>query len=310
MLITKPDAHGGGERGPFSECSKARVAGALGAEMTGLTFPGTGSEKPFHRFARQADDWFSIAEPWQAPVVDTPGMRGFYCYRSCEAVGIDACREVAREILGPKELEVWSQLQTPEQRRRQWLLGRLCAKKAVGQIVKPGETENGCLSELEILADEHGCPVAGGTVIGRLDGWLSISIAHSQDTVAAIAGTRDRFFGVGIDLEPVARDYRVLERAALRHEERLLLRERIREAQPEWVVRLWCAKEALAKAIGLGMIGGPLSFMVKDLETSSGKVILTLEGKPVERRRELRGRLFPVFTGRDKEIVYATAILD
>lgn len=267
-------------------------------------------KRPFWRSGRRVGPPLSGVEDWAVPGINSSGMRRFGCCRSRDVFRIDACEGMAKAILGPTEFEIWSELRTPGRRRRQWLLGRLCAKKAVCRIVRPPRDPGWRFSDIEILPDNYGRPVVWPPSDYRPNGFLSVSIAHSEHIVAAIAGVDDGCLALGIDVEPIYRDYKLLESGALRPSERLLLCEQGRETRSEWVVRLWCAKEALAKAIGLGMIGGPLSFVVDDLEAISGRVMLSLEGKPLKRRQELRGRSFCVLTGRDKEIVYASAVLD
>ena len=45
-----------------------------------------------------------------------------------------------------------------------------------------------------------------------------------------------------------------------------------RDSDAEWRARLWCAKEAIAKALGVGLLGGPRAAMVCDVSPESGEV--------------------------------------
>jgi len=92
--------------------------------------------------------------------------------------------------------------------------------------------------------------------------------------------------------------------------ERSLLCKMPAAERQEWLVRLWCSKEALAKAIGRGMVGGPRSFVTQRLEPSTGKVTLGVGGELVRRLPEQKDKAFSVYTGCEDGLVYATSVLD
>jgi phosphopantetheinyl transferase len=84
-----------------------------------------------------------------------------------------------------------------------------------------------------------------------------ISLAHTAEGAVAIAAD----MAVGIDLEPATRDARpLLPDFATASEVELV--EQLTAVAPEdaAAIRLWCAKEAMAKARGTGLQGRPKDF--------------------------------------------------
>jgi phosphopantetheinyl transferase len=84
-----------------------------------------------------------------------------------------------------------------------------------------------------------------------------LSLAHTAAGAVAIAAD----VPVGIDIEPASRDARpLLADFATALEVELV--ERLAQTSPEDApaTRLWCAKEAMAKALGTGLSGRPKDF--------------------------------------------------
>jgi len=130
-------------------------------------------------------------------------------------------------------------------RRRDWLAGRLAAKRAVAARLAAGGAERR-LAEIEILNDPDGIPyfkVDGRT--GEGAGSLSLSHSGGWGVAGAVpAGTR-----VGVDLEMVE-NRKDSFLSLIAHESELdpVTREDVREQ-----TRLWTLKEAVAKVLGKGL---------------------------------------------------------
>ena len=60
------------------------------------------------------------------------------------------------------------------------------------------------------------------------------------------------------------------------------------------IIRFWCAKEAVSKALGTGIRYSPKEMLVSDYLPDSGKVTVRLSGAWLE--------MFKGFTGRDIEV--------
>jgi phosphopantetheinyl transferase len=82
-----------------------------------------------------------------------------------------------------------------------------------------------------------------------------ISLAHTDGTAVAVASDAE----AGVDLEPLANRNAELNGYAS-DREKSLLASIARTPDDAWDLRLWCAKEAAAKALGTGLQGRPRDF--------------------------------------------------
>jgi 4'-phosphopantetheinyl transferase EntD len=180
--------------------------------------------------------------------------------------------------LAPQERAAWQALTGPEQRRREWLLGRIAAKEAVVELVR-----NYCglalaPADVVIENDARGAPHPRGGWLAALDRPVGLSIAHSAGQALALAalGTHTNPPGVGIDFERASRQTQEFAEIAFTPEEQAFLTA-YSSADPTWPLRLWCAKEALGKALGMGL-PGPQSVVATALDHTSGLIRLKLAG--------------------------------
>ena len=169
-------------------------------------------------------------------------------------------RVTAHQVLGRAERERWYALPAQGPRREEWLMGRLAAKEAARDWIALRYGLSLTPADIEIGSLDSGAPqLRCAALEGRLP--PSISLAHSQGWACAVASDP----GVSLGL-----DYQRLDR--LRHEERLQFSfstaeqlllggaapgERLRQS-----AALWCAKEAAAKAAGIGLLGRPQDWPV------------------------------------------------
>ena len=138
--------------------------------------------------------------------------------------------------------------------QRQWLLGRIAAKDLVRTHLwdeGAGELYPG---ELILGNAADGRP----TVTGPVPDGLTISLAHTDGVgVAALHPSGP----VGVDIEVIEPRSATFVATVLTAAEQAL-------AAPDgddpdtWITRLWCAKEAAAKAAGTGLQGSPKSWEV------------------------------------------------
>ncbi|MDY6853741.1 MAG: beta-ketoacyl synthase N-terminal-like domain-containing protein [Thermodesulfobacteriota bacterium] len=190
---------------------------------------------------------------------------------------------LAHILLSLDERDEWWELTTNIRKRREWLLGRACIKEAVrfwifqqtGRLLYP--------ADIVILHDEQGAPY--------VDGWWNNSFVHAPEvslthntrlTLAAIAPPQQP---VGVDIEQIGRiQHPEFIKNSLTHSELELLNGITDSALQEKLLRIWCAKEAVAKYFGLGLQGRPdkfeVSFMDDDWEFAhvnySGTLVETL----------------------------------
>ncbi len=185
---------------------------------------------------------------------------------------------LARHYLQPAEMAQFQAVAAP--RRISWLLGRVAAKDAArawhvargGMPLHPGD----------FAIDNE----AGGQP--RVEHWPDeaapcISIAHCGSEAVALAGDGP----VGVDIEAIAQRDEACVQAFTTDGERELLGRRTGAVRDTWLTRLWCAKEAMGKRMGSGVVPGPQHFVAQALcadgslrmwhaHSGTGSVVTTL----------------------------------
>lgn len=250
-----------------------------------------------------------ISAPWPQIVSHLPSSLGFQCCRISETGDESLLHTLIPGVLSHRELEVWLRLSGPEKRRMEWLLGRLAAKDAVRLFLKDQYQLKANPADIEITTDKHGRPLAGGELIGKLDCRLTISITHSGRSAAAVAGKCGNHLGVGIDMESVGQNHEGLERIALSAKEQMLLSAVPVSKREQWLLRLWCAKEAAAKALGRGMAGNPLNLFVQKIDAESGEVSLALSGELARQLNDYKDMSFTAHTRHDGDFIFAISMV-
>ena len=75
-----------------------------------------------------------------------------------------------------------------------------------------------------------------------------------------------------MDVEPLRDLHPDLMTIAFDEQEHALLSALPPVARREWSLRLWCAKEAMGKALALGLPSGPRGLVIRDLDPGNGSV--------------------------------------
>ena len=214
---------------------------------------------------------------------------------------LDALAEL---VLGPVEQADWLALPASTRRRRRWLFGRLAAKDAVRQLLPDARGRALHPREVKILKGRRGGPEA--TVEDPSVGGphILVSIAHIDHVAVAIACADRRAQGIGIDVERFRTD-RVIERFGLSESERRSLDGLAARARADHVARMWCAKEAVSKALGTGLfpLGGPSALTVERLDEWGARLRVHVAESP-----EYGARWFEAATARNGDVVLATAV--
>ena len=208
-------------------------------------------------------------------------------------------RALASLILSRSERERWLSLTQPEPRRIERLLGRAAAKEAVRQHLKQQYDLKLCLADIEIVPDDKGRPIIQGSWLHRIPQVPTVSISHSGGMAVAIAGSG---VGLGVDIEHAGRMKTETEQVAFTPQERELLATLRESENEEWPLRLWCAREAVAKAWGQGLYGGPLRFVVRAIDQSTGIVQI---GVIDEGGQDIDGAILTAFTVRQGDLIAA-----
>ena len=177
-------------------------------------------------------------------------------------------------ILSPPEREEWMKLKVPVRREILWLLGRAAAKDALRSHFRENAGRSYAPVDLMIQNDGAGRPLVSGAWQTDLPGRPQISISHTDGMVLAIAADMEGGAGVGVDAEKVRTPGPDLLEGAFSQAELALLPQGARDGSPwsEWVFRLWCAKEAVGKALGSGVSLDPRQFAVSRVDARSGRV--------------------------------------
>ncbi|NLG01525.1 MAG: 4-phosphopantetheinyl transferase family protein, partial [Lentisphaerae bacterium] len=113
---------------------------------------------------------------------------------------------------------------------------------------------------------------------------------------------------IGIDIEMLGRalsdDF---TRGVFTHEE-LELAAHTGEA-PTAVLRFWCAKEAISKALGTGIRYSPQDLRITAVDAVTGKLQIELLGQWLEPFKQFKGRKNPIHTTLFEGHAVATCLL-
>jgi phosphopantetheinyl transferase len=153
-------------------------------------------------------------------------------------------------------------------RQRDWLVGRIAARRAVSTWLTEADDRSGY--DPEIGYDAVGRPI----LLHDMAEPIFLSVSHKDGIGAAAAADRP----VGIDLERLTavRDPELLVQTAFSPEEEQLLSE-AGWAQSEHIAIAWSAKEAAAKSLGRKLLGEEASFAITDVDLERTTIRLAHE---------------------------------
>jgi phosphopantetheinyl transferase len=260
-------------------------------------------------------DRICVSEPLPLPLASGPATRGV------EAVWLeppsDFGKPVWRDVLealdlSPEELAACKALGGPETRATLWLWGRVAAKDAVRRIFAAQGKPPVYPADLSIEPDAHGRPLIRSLVEPDRTDLPAVTIAHTTGVAVALASPNPEA-RVGIDVEPIAHRSSDFERLALSDAERDWLDRLAPDAgagRGEWVARLWCAKEAVAKATGLGLKGGPGAVSIVAADRATGEVAAALGPELAAHCPDLQRRPVRAVTARRGDHVWAWTLCE
>lgn len=210
-------------------------------------------------------------------------------------------------IFNLKERKTWSS-SSSEKYRINRLLGRLAAKDAVRFYLKEHYNINIPPVDIIIDNDQSGKPVVSILWPDKLAGVIKLSLAHKKGIAIALAGESRAETGIGIDIEPIRplREY-FLEGAFTEKERRLTAG--FGNRTEEWLVRMWCAKEATGKALGTGIADSPKEIVVVELDADSEKINVELSGGRLQQFHQFFGKKLSVATFRKEKMAIAATAL-
>jgi phosphopantetheinyl transferase len=304
MLVTEARVRSNLE---FVDSGGRLLIRVAGWEDSRFDFP-----RPFSRFVLSPCDR-QLSESWTQPIVHLPSANLQCCFLEDLPAVIfqgDLWRQAfARLILNPEEREAWLNLKGTEKRRQEWMMGRVAVKDAVRALLRKKYKLELSPAEVEITTDKFGRPNIAQGLRDKLDGPLFVSIAHARGRAMAVAGESDGHRGIGVDMEYLERNRDGLATGSLSSAESTLLASVTDALQDEWLLRFWCAKEAIAKALGRGLAGGPLNLAIQEIEIETGKVGMLLAGELAEQFPDLKGELLTAYTYRNDDLILAASLV-
>ena len=214
---------------------------------------------------------------------------------------------LVHSIFNLKEKEAWY-LSGSEKYRVHRLLGRLVAKDAVRFYLK--EHYNIKISPVDITVDndQSGKPEVSGPWPDKLSGAIKLSLAHKKGAAVALAGESQTATGIGIDIEPIQPLRECFLEGAFTEKERRLAAGLGNQAE-EWLVRMWCAKEATGKALGTGIVDSPKEIVVAELDADSERISVELSGGRLQQFHQFSGKKLGVATFRKGKMAIAVTTI-
>jgi phosphopantetheinyl transferase len=255
-----------------------------------------------------------ISVPWDVPLTGIVADETIVCRRvqwhAADDPSFSAGRgnTLANHMLSPVERSAWNRMEALPKRRSEWLLGRIVAKEAVLELLRDCAGLSLAPEAIEIIADERGRPIVRGAWIAQLGAPPAVTISHTGGVAIAMA-VLDSALSIGIDIELCRARRRRFEMAAFTSDERQLVAGLPDGRRDEWHLRLWCAKEATGKALGCGLIDGPLALEVTAVHVDNGTVHLTANASFAGAVRVRSGRSIVAHTARAADCVCAAVLL-
>jgi len=255
-----------------------------------------------------------LSSPWQEPVASFLDHQRLAC-RRLDSFAKDFFESshgiwpkvLAYLVLSRTEREHWQSMQAVDKRRHEWLLGRCAAKDAVRVLVKEHFGVDLCPADVEIVPDGYGRPQVAGAWTRQIGITPAVSISHTRGLAVALASLEPGQM-VGIDIESLTHSRDDFQSVAFSEPERQILAGIPHDVRDEWSLRMWCAKEAVAKALGRGFTGGMQALQIAEAEVENGVVQLLLQGGLLQEFTQLRGRPMIAYTSRGKDFVFSTIV--
>ena len=237
----------------------------------------------------------SIASAW---IVDIP-------YSIFERNSTLWLKTVSQIILCEGERKAFAEMPGTVQRRTEWLFGRIAAKEAVRRFLNENYQARWSSADIQIWADDQGKPHALGAWADFLSVRLDLAISHTRDFVTAVVASNAR---VGIDVERSTRDLsEEFTNGVFTSAELEMARES--SAAQVTLIRFWCAKEAVSKALGTGIRYSPKELVAESFDPAEGEISVSLCGQWLDAFKAFKGRPVRVKTAIVKGHVIASCFV-
>lgn len=199
---------------------------------------------------------------------------------------------LASAVLTANERENYAQMGGVAPRRLEWLLGRTAAKEAVRRLLVQNYNVYESSADVLIWKDNLGKPHPLGDWESQVSNPIDLTIAHTEGLILGAATAQGR---IGLDVESVKRD---LTEDFLRGVFTLEEQELATKSGdgPTAVLRFWCAKEAISKALGVGIRFAPTDLKIRDSDPATGMLGMDLCGAWAENFPMFRNTRIPIKT--------------
>ncbi len=214
-------------------------------------------------------------------------------------------KTLAFVLLSPTEREEWLEMQGATSRRVEWLFGRAAAKESARRFLRQFHQARWTAADIPIWPDDSGKPHLLGPWREHTAVTLDLSIAHTSKLIVAAVAANAR---LGIDIEAIGRDLSEDFTKGVFTNEELERAAQTGEA-PTAILRFWCAKEALSKALGTGIRYSPRDLLIRAIDPVTGQIEIELLGQWLEPFKQLKGRRNLVSTSLYEGHVFASCLL-
>ncbi len=215
-------------------------------------------------------------------------------------------RIAAHLSLAPSELEKWNEMTTSGVRRHEWLYGRIAAKDAVRKCLIARYGRKIGAADVRIESDEAGKPSPQGLWRKTCGAQMDISITHTRGGIVAAAAPNA---SLGIDVEgrhrSISEEFATFAFSPLEQE----IAAESGDGETT-LFRFWCAKEALAKALGTGLRYGAGDLSARHFDQQTGKVEMEATKLWLNPFPNLRGLRIPVQTCLLGNLILAVCVLN
>jgi phosphopantetheinyl transferase len=212
----------------------------------------------------------------------------------------------AKVTLSPSEWPEFRALQGSEQEQTEWLFGRLAMKDTVRLLWHARHGVRLFPADIVIKASSDGRPVAVRRSRAGSGPFPTISFAHAKDAVAGLAAFAPH---AGIDVAYVRPCDSSVEDFVFDDKECALL-DRFGPNRAEWIARFWCAKKAVADALGYSSKDGASAAAICDVDERTGTVKVILGPTLAELFPHWRFASLVAYTVRDADLVIGVSFCE
>jgi len=214
-------------------------------------------------------------------------------------------KTLAYVLLAPTEREEWLEMQGATSRRVEWLFGRAAAKESVRRFLQKYHQARWTAADIPVWADDSGKPHPLGPWREHTAANIDLSIAHTSKLIVAAVAANAR---IGIDIEAIGRDLSEDFTKGVFTQEEIELAAQTGEA-PVAMLRFWCAKEAISKALGTGIRYSPRDLHIVSVDPVTGQIQIELLGQWLEPFKHLKGRKNVIHSALYEGHVFASCML-